>query len=83
VDPALGVAIVGGIATVMTAIIGFLGSNRAKRVDASIAIIGEVREWARQLQESEEACRKELSAVRKQLDELRLEVEALNLRLDG
>jgi hypothetical protein len=81
VNPGLLIGLAGAVATVATALFAYVGNRNAKRVDATVAVLSEVRAWSDQLRDSEEACRTELAAVRRELDrereERRNEVGAL------
>lgn len=72
-SPGLLIGLAGAFATVATAAFAYIGNRNAKRVDATVAVLGEVRAWSDQLRDSEEACRTELAAVRRELEREREE----------
>lgn len=71
------VVVSGAVTAALTAVLGYFGSSRGKKAEASIALTDQVREWATQLQESEEKCREELSQLRVELAQVRLELDAV------
>ena len=75
------VVISGGIATALATVLGFFGTRKGQRAQESVAFTDQVREWATQLQESEEKCRLELAAVRRELEDLRRKLDRIASRV--
>lgn len=71
------VVISGAITAAVTAVFGYLGAGRGKKASSSIALTDQVREWATQLQESEEKCREELAELRVELAQVRRELDVV------
>lgn len=71
------VVVSGAVTAALTAVLGYFGAGRGKKAESTIALTDQVREWATQLQESEEKCREELSLLRVELAQVRLELDAV------
>lgn len=71
------VVVSGAVTAVLTAVLGFFGTQRGKKASDAVALTDQVREWATQLQESEEKCREELSVLRVELAQVRIELDAV------
>lgn len=74
------VLVSGTLAAALTAVLGYIGTARGQRAQNSVEFSVQVREWATQLQASEEKCRLELEVVRAELNELRRKLERLERR---
>lgn len=78
----VGVVIAGAVASVVVAWIGYVGAQRAKKADTSVAVLAEMREWVDDIRDSEHDCREELAALRSELGQLRQKLAAALRKLD-
>lgn len=76
------VVVSGACTAIVTAVLGYLGASRGRKTQAAAELVDQVRDWATQLQESEEKCRSELNVLRVQLDEVRKELDQVRKELD-
>ena len=65
------------LTALVSGVLGIIGTRKAQRVADQVAIIDQVREWATQLQSSEEQCRRDLDQLRRELDVVRRQVADL------
>ncbi len=61
-------AVIAAVTSTVAAWLGYLGSLRGKKVDQASSLIEQIREWATQVQQSEERCRVELSTLRSEME---------------
>ena len=73
----------GAVTAVVVAVLGFIGTQRAKQSDAMTEMLREAREWAETFRASEHDCRTELAAVRTEVAELRQQIVILRRDVGG
>ena len=73
----------GAVTAVVVAVLGFIGTQRAKQSDATTEMLREAREWAETFRTSEHDCRTELAAVRTEVAELRQQIVILRRDVEG
>lgn len=73
----------GAVTAVVVAVLGFVGTQRAKQSDATTEMLREAREWAETFRASEHDCRIELAAVRLEVADLRAEIVRLRREVEG
>ncbi len=73
----------GAITAIVAAVLGFIGTQRAKQSDATTEMRREARDWAETFRASEHDCRIELAAVRTEVAELRQQIVILRRDVEG
>ncbi len=73
----------GAVTAVVVAVLGFVGTQRAKQSDATTEMLHEAHEWAETFRASEHDCRIELAAVRTEVAELRQQIVILRRDVEG
>ncbi len=73
----------GAVTAVVAAVLGFIGTQRAKQSDATTEMLREARDWAETFRASEHDCRTELAAVRTEVAELRQQIVILRQNIEG
>ena len=73
----------GAVTAVVGAVLGFVGTQRAKQSDATAEMLHEAHEWAETFRASEHDCRTELAAVRTEVAELRQQIVILRRDVEG
>ena len=58
----------GAIPAIVAGWFGYLGNTRGRKAADSVLVMAQMREWATQLQESEEKCREEQDRLREAFD---------------
>lgn len=77
------VVITGAVTAALTAVLGYFGAGKGKKAAASAQFVDQVRDWATQLQESEEKCRLQLAELRAELDVVRAELDVVRRAVHG
>lgn len=75
--------LLGAATAIVAAVLGYLGTVRGRKATDAVALMQQMREWATQVQLSEQQCRTEMAELRDELDAERHARRELQDRFDA
>lgn len=77
------VGLLGAATALVAAVLGYLGTVRGRKASDAVALMQQMREWATQVQLSEQQCRSDMAELRDELEAERAARHELGTELEA